>query len=357
MGGGGGAGTVRAEDLTSFDRKLMDLVRNSPQSLFLVRLSDTRILEASDSTCRRVKRSRDELLSMTLLAQVQDPEAARKSFDLLAAGFIDSYARQGDFLLPDGSYEHLAVRYSTCLDDCPRTAAVGQIMPADARPVGGDLAAAAEETSLVLGTVDGEWRIDRITSDVTKVLHYEPEELLGRSAFTSVHPEDLTTLLLLAAHATDGTGGSSGRVRLRDASGEWLWCRISLHALVGGDASSYAFSLSGVGEVESQRDARSKELEEHLRRIAREIASSGVAALSTAMPTSLEVPEISTLTSREYEIVVRLAHGERIATIARGLFLSESTVRNHLTAVYRKFGVQSQTQLLARLHAAPSAQR
>jgi DNA-binding CsgD family transcriptional regulator len=35
--------------------------------------------------------------------------------------------------------------------------------------------------------------------------------------------------------------------------------------------------------------------------------------------------------------------------IARALFLSESTVRNHLTSVYRKFGVGSQHELLSRL--------
>jgi DNA-binding CsgD family transcriptional regulator/PAS domain-containing protein len=350
-----GGGAVPTEELTSFERKLRELVRSSPYALYLVRLSDTRILEASDATCMLVKRSRDELLSMSIVSQVKDPVAARKSFDLLAAGLIDSYTRQGDFLLPDGSYAHIEARYTTCLDNCPRTAAVGQIITAEAKAAGGELARTPEESVLVLGTVDSEWRIDRVTSDASQLLNIPPEELLGRSAFTFVHPEDVSTLLLLAAHASDSGGGASGRVRLRDAEGEWLWCRLSLHALIGAEMPAFAFSISAVGEIESQRDARSKELEEHLRRIAREIASSGVAALSTSMPTSLEVPEISSLTSREYEIVVRLARGERIATIARGLFLSESTVRNHLTSVYRKFGVQSQAQLLARLHAVPSA--
>jgi DNA-binding CsgD family transcriptional regulator len=47
---------------------------------------------------------------------------------------------------------------------------------------------------------------------------------------------------------------------------------------------------------------------------------------------------------------VRLATGERVPGIARALFLSESTVRNHLTSVYRKFGVHSQNDLMSRLH-------
>jgi PAS domain S-box-containing protein len=349
-----GGGAVPAKELTSFERTLKDMVRGSPLPLYLVRLSDTRILEASDLTCMLVKRTRDALLSLTILSQVPDPEAARRSFDLLTSGLIDGYSRQGEFMLPDGSFAHIEARYTTCMDDCPRTVAVGQVITAETKAAGGDLARPGEETGLVLGTVDSDWRIDRITSDVRQLLGLPPEELLGTSAFTAVHPEDVTTVLLLAAHASNQAGGASGRVRVRDAAGEWVWCRLSMHALVGAGPAAFAFSLSGVADLHSQRDARSQELEEHLRRIAREIASSGVAAMSTAMPTSLEVPEISSLTSREYEIVVRLARGERVPIIARALFLSESTVRNHLTSVYRKFGVISQNELLDRLHAARS---
>ena len=41
--------------------------------------------------------------------------------------------------------------------------------------------------------------------------------------------------------------------------------------------------------------------------------------------------------------------GERVPTIARDLFLSQSTVRNHLSAIYRRVGVHSQAELVARL--------
>ena len=37
--------------------------------------------------------------------------------------------------------------------------------------------------------------------------------------------------------------------------------------------------------------------------------------------------------------------------IAQELFLSQSTVRNHLTSVYRKLGVRSQQELLSVLRA------
>lgn len=52
---------------------------------------------------------------------------------------------------------------------------------------------------------------------------------------------------------------------------------------------------------------------------------------------------------RQLEIMERLVRGERVPTIARGLYLSQSTVRNHLSAIFRKFGVHSQEELLGTL--------
>jgi DNA-binding CsgD family transcriptional regulator len=81
----------------------------------------------------------------------------------------------------------------------------------------------------------------------------------------------------------------------------------------------------------------------------------GLAAWMAAFPTALRVPELSTLTAREYEIVLRLASGDRVRTIADDLHLSQSTVRNHLTSVFQKFNVSSQSELLARLRPASAA--
>ena len=49
-------------------------------------------------------------------------------------------------------------------------------------------------------------------------------------------------------------------------------------------------------------------------------------------------PEVR-LTEREREIVARVADGQSNSQIARELFLSEQTVKYHLTNVYRKLGV------------------
>jgi DNA-binding CsgD family transcriptional regulator/PAS domain-containing protein len=328
--------------------RMRDLVRNSPVPLYLIRLSDTAILEVSDAVVAYIGRSRDELLQLRVLDEVQDADSAKRSFDLLASGAIDSFTRHGHFRRPNGDYQPVEARYTTCFEARGRAAAIGQIIESPMPdPVGLPEEDAPECTSF-LGTVDSTWTIDRISSGVEDLLG-PLEEPLGKSALTFVHPEDIAALLLLAAHAAGQSMGAAGRIRLRNAEGGWTACRLSLHELKGASPGSFAFAVASTVEPDSISLPRTQELEEHLRRIAREIAASGVAAMSTAMPTATEMPEISALSTREYEIVVRLAHGERVPHIARTLFLSESTVRNHLTSVYRKFGVGSQVELLDRL--------
>jgi PAS domain S-box-containing protein len=55
------------------------------------------------------------------------------------------------------------------------------------------------------------------------------------------------------------------------------------------------------------------------------------------------------LTQREFDIVYRLVRGDRVPAIASTLFVSQSTVRNQLAAVFRKVGVHSQQELIAHL--------
>jgi pimeloyl-ACP methyl ester carboxylesterase/DNA-binding CsgD family transcriptional regulator len=56
--------------------------------------------------------------------------------------------------------------------------------------------------------------------------------------------------------------------------------------------------------------------------------------------------DLSQLTSRENEILRLVAAGEGNAEIARRLFISEKTVRNHLTSVFEKLGVDSRSKAI-----------
>jgi DNA-binding NarL/FixJ family response regulator len=59
-----------------------------------------------------------------------------------------------------------------------------------------------------------------------------------------------------------------------------------------------------------------------------------------------EDPLFEVLTPREREILLRIADGCTNAEIGRQLFISEKTVRNHITKVFEKLGMQSRAQAI-----------
>ena len=52
------------------------------------------------------------------------------------------------------------------------------------------------------------------------------------------------------------------------------------------------------------------------------------------------------LTARELEIVRHVARGQSNAEIGDELFLSEATVKTHLTSILRKLGLRDRTQVV-----------
>jgi DNA-binding NarL/FixJ family response regulator len=85
-------------------------------------------------------------------------------------------------------------------------------------------------------------------------------------------------------------------------------------------------------------------LERRLWRIAREFE--GVDLPGANMPEPFSQPGVAELSPRQWEVLTRLLRGDRVPRIAEELFLSQSTVRNHLADIFRKMGVHSQEELL-----------
>ena len=61
-------------------------------------------------------------------------------------------------------------------------------------------------------------------------------------------------------------------------------------------------------------------------------------------------PLVVPLTDRELEVVRLLAEGHSNREIARALFLTEGTVKNHVTSVLSKLGVRDWTQAALQAH-------
>lgn len=60
------------------------------------------------------------------------------------------------------------------------------------------------------------------------------------------------------------------------------------------------------------------------------------------------VAAVPGLSAREVEILELIAEGRANADIARRLFLSEKTVRNHISSIYAKLGVADRAEAIAR---------
>jgi DNA-binding CsgD family transcriptional regulator len=113
-------------------------------------------------------------------------------------------------------------------------------------------------------------------------------------------------------------------------------------------ANAIAMALDAKrGQVELRAwPERVANLERRLWRIAREFEGADIFSAVTNAPDPYALPGVAELSPRQWEVLTRLLSGERVPRIAEGLFLSQSTVRNHLADIFKKLGVHSQEELL-----------
>jgi DNA-binding NarL/FixJ family response regulator len=110
--------------------------------------------------------------------------------------------------------------------------------------------------------------------------------------------------------------------------------------------------LATIETADADAERGPEAVSETLDRVALELRAMSLSLSATPRTRiPLEHPELRELSAREQEVLVQLADGQRVATIARRLHISPSTVRNHLKAMYRKLGVHSQAELLEKVKA------
>jgi len=61
---------------------------------------------------------------------------------------------------------------------------------------------------------------------------------------------------------------------------------------------------------------------------------------------SARVIVLANLSAREREILIELAQGRTNVAIGKRLFISERTVRKHITKIFEKLGVHSRAQAI-----------
>lgn len=219
----------------------------------------------------------------------------------------------------------------------------------DAAPVGsiGDLLRPPAE-EIVVGYLDENWRITRVTEDICDVVGFPARSWVGRGLLGEVHPADAGVLLSSASRALAGAAGVELEVRLWTQQHAWRRVRLGLLPFES-DSPIPALIFTLTPSVRSTAvEQHHHRLRSALWRASAELEATGI--LPTA-PAAVEESADDHLSSRQVEIVNRLLRGERVPTIARETFVSQSTVRSHLSAIFRKFGVHSQEELLRRVRA------
>jgi DNA-binding CsgD family transcriptional regulator len=207
-----------------------------------------------------------------------------------------------------------------------------------------------EPGSMVLGTVDSSWRLDRISQDVTPLLGLTPEQCTGQPVLGVIHPSDVPAFLAAVEHARRGERAVRLTLRLNATSHDWTEVAVVLATIAPGEPPPLAFALirddAAAGPPGPGESSREMQLEAHMLRIADELHAAGLIPRLRQLPALTDEPQLGKLTSREWAVLTRLLDGQRIAAIAADLYVSQSTVRNHLSSIYAKLGVHSQVDLI-----------
>jgi DNA-binding CsgD family transcriptional regulator len=329
------------------------LVGSSDVPLAAVDLPSGRFLAVNPSLASAVGSTTGALTGSSSLDWLSagDRHAARLGFQALADGDLTGYQAVRRLANPEDPDQVYSVWISTVDVDGARVGLASVIPSAShdsqfrAMP---PASMVPEPGNVVLGTVDNFWRIDRISQDVTPLLGITPEQCVGQPVLGVVHPFDVPALLAAVEHARRGERAVRLMLRVSAGSHHWTEVTVVLATVAPGDPPPLAFALirydaPADGPTGSSRETQ---LESHMLRIADELHAAGLIPRLQQLPALSDEPRLGKLTSREWAVLTRLLDGQRVSAIAADLYVSQSTVRNHLSSIYAKLGVHRQVDLI-----------
>lgn len=255
-----------------------------------------------------------------MLSISEQPEATGRALEIVAEGVVDGYQARRRLRTSDGADLEVS-GWVRVLERTDGRADVVLIMTSACTEDGG-----RSETDPLLG---------------------HSLEYLVVPILDIVHPHDFAAVLAAIDSADADRAQVAVTARLRDGPRGWSPFRIVLGP-IDDESDRFGFLLTPAGETATPIPSGERviELEQHLRRIAREVAATGVVPDLGGLPDPGSVPGLEDLTPRQREVVNRLLRGERVPQIAKAMYLSPSTIRNHLTNLFRKVGVHSQSEFL-----------
>lgn len=334
------------------------LVHSSDHPLAVLELPSGKFLAVNPPLASALGSAVDALVGSSALEQLHPGErhAAQQCLQALADGSLTGYQAVRRQANPDHPDEEFSIWVSVA-DADGRRVGLASLVPYGGQGQGQTLIPEVPTAGdLVLGTVDGSWRIDRISQDVTSLLGITPDQCTGAPVLGAIHPSDVPAFLAAVQHARQGK--RAVRLTLRLSAGPQAWAEVAavLATLSPGDPPPLAFALirAPAGQDSSGDSLRQTQLETHLLRIAQELRAAGLMPGIEQLPPLAEAPQLGELTSRELAVLTRLLDGQRVPAIAAELFVSPSTVRNHLSSIYAKLGVRGQVDVIRLLRGPPA---
>ena len=315
---------------------VLDVVTNCPLPSLLLALPSEQILAASGMAERLLCPSDGSPVGRNLEDFAADEPTG--ALELMTAGHLDGYEarrwiRHGDRTIP------VTVWIRAVDEHEGRTFALAKLLP-DPAVVGAALPR-PEGTSAdaVVGSTDAHLTVDRVSTDVVALLAHRAADVVGQSLFRLVGSSDVRPLLQALARSS-GTGlGTSLLVRPELSGFRANRCQLLLLPME--PSPSFAFALLSEESADALTSALG--MEQALWHFDEILRSATASRRAADLPAG---PGLGRLSARELEIVMRLTNGDRVPAIAESLFLSPSTVRNHLSAVFRKLRVGSQQELI-----------
>jgi len=204
---------------------------------------------------------------------------------------------------------------------------------------------------LVVGTTDADWLVERVSVEICELCGCDWHSLIGRPLLSRIHPDDIGRLLRATQSAALNQTVTCRMVHFRHGDGQWMPVGFLVTRFSDGGGSHIAFGMvaADVVDTSSPPQDRVADLQRRLHNIAVELRAAGVMDDAQSLLTAEDHPKLNELSSRQWEILVRLRRGDRVPTIAAELHLSQATVRNHLATIFSVFDVHSQAELLALL--------
>ncbi|MDQ2748829.1 MAG: helix-turn-helix transcriptional regulator [Pseudonocardiales bacterium] len=334
------------DELTARDlaRMAAEALGNSPFPALVLEVPSERIVASSPGAQQLLDPDGGAVVGRHLEDFTSDRAAPGN--DLFAGGRLNGFEAFRVLRRPRGADQKVRM-WIRAFDHQPASRFVLVVIVAD-QPT--ELSAGAanwRDAPAVVGTANASLLIERISSDAEALFGSSVDGLLGQSMIGLVAEADVPSCLAALGEASASQNGVTINLDIRragedPAAGHELSCEVLILPLQPSPSCAFVFLPTPTG---LSRTRVSADLSAILGRLGRGAEVAQLARGVFSGITERDIPGLSRLTTRELEIVTRLLDGDRAPAIASRLFLSQSTVRNHLASVFGKLRVTSQQEL------------